>query len=76
MYKGQIFGGVVTMSKSDLIKTVKKAIILADALENAVKISHAIDDLSEGIEEIEKSLRLSKKNYSTKEYLRIDKNKK
>ena len=64
------------MNKSDLKNAVKKAIIIADALEKAVKISHAIDDLSEGIEEIEKSLRLSRKNYFAREYSMIDKNKK
>lgn len=64
------------MSKNDLKKNIEKAIIIADVLEKAVKISHHIDDLSEGIEEIEKSLRLSKKNHFTREYLNIDKNKK
>ncbi|MDD2481210.1 MAG: hypothetical protein PHC44_04175 [Lutispora sp.] len=61
------------MSKSDFKKTIKKAILLADTIEKAAKLSHAIDDILEGLEEIEKSLFPLKINNLIKEHLEADK---
>ena len=63
------------MSNNDLKKTIKKAIFIADTIEKAMKISRIIDDISEGIEEIEKSVYSSKSNNFIKEHLYIEKSK-
>ena len=54
------------MAETDIAKSIKKAIKIAFALDKVIKISKAIDDLSDGIEEIEQSLGKAKniKEYS------------
>lgn len=43
------------MDKNHTVKSIKKAIRMAFAIEKVIKISNAIDDISDGIEEIEQS---------------------
>ncbi|NLM44252.1 MAG: hypothetical protein GX201_09620 [Clostridiales bacterium] len=47
------------MDSCDFYKTMKKAIIAAIAVEKLIKFSKEIDDISKGIEEIEKSFKIT-----------------
>jgi len=57
----------IIVAEYDIGKSLKKAIKLAFALEKVIIISKAIDDLSDGIEEIEQSLGKSKYYKNIKE---------
>lgn len=57
------------MDSYDFYKTMKKAIKTVFAIEKIIKFKKAIDDLSDGIEEIEKSFKITKsKKHDDKTY--------
>ncbi len=58
----------VTMGKNDINRTIKKAIKMAFAIEKVIRISNEINDLSDGIEEIERSLGKSKRCNNFRQY--------
>lgn len=58
-----------------MIKSLKRAIRMAFAIEKVIKISNAIDDISDGIEEIEQSLGRNKYQRNENRHQHIEKSK-
>lgn len=57
--KGRIF-----LSGKDIKRKIRKAIFISDAMEKLFSISKIIDDVSEGIDEIDKEFKRRKKDIS------------
>lgn len=64
------------MADNDFNKVLKKAIFIAGALDKAVRISRFMNDMADGIEEIEKSINLAKQDHIVQEYIFTDKKRK
>jgi len=56
------------MDSGDFYKAMKKAIKTVFAIEKIIKFKIALDDLSEGIEEIEKSFKVKRNKKHDKSY--------